>query len=60
MDANYHDIHIITRLPITDKTLVIRAVNVRQEEEILRVINMFNSTIAGMTGVAPVEKIVID
>lgn len=60
MDANYHDIHIVTRLPVTDKTVVIRKVDVRQEAEILRVINLFNSTIQGMTGVSPVEKIVID
>lgn len=60
MDANYHDIHIATRLPITDKTIVIRRVDVRQEAEILRVINLFNSTIQCMTGIAPIEKIVID
>ena len=60
MESNYHNIHIVTRLPVTDKTIVIRKVDVRQEAEIFRVINLFNSTIQGMTGVAPVEKIVID
>ena len=60
MDANYHDIHIVTRLPVTDKTVTIRRVDVRVEVEILRVINLFNSSIQGMIGVAPVEKIVID
>ena len=33
MDANYHDIHIVTRLPVTDKTVTIRKVDVRQEAE---------------------------
>ena len=60
MDANYHNIHIVTRLPVTDKTVVIHKVDVRNEAEILRVINLFISTIYGMTGVSPVEKIVID
>ena len=60
MDANYHDIHIVTRIPITDKTVVIRKLDVRNEVELLRVINLFNSTIQGMTGIAPIEKIIID
>lgn len=60
MDGKYHDIQIVMRFHFENKTIVMRRIDASNEAEILRVINMFNSAIQEMTGVAPVQKIVID